>query len=50
MFTQNAGVGAKEIRLFNDALQSVGTFNPVTIRFLEVLAENKRLSYVSGIS
>lgn len=50
MFTQNAGVGAKEIKLFNEALNSLGTFHPLTIKFLEILAENKRLTYISGIA
>ena len=50
MFTQNAGVGTKEITLFNSALRSIGDFNDLTMRFLEVLAENKRLVYISGIS
>jgi hypothetical protein len=50
LFTQNAGVGAKEIRLFNEALNGLGQFHPLTIKFLEVLAENKRLIYISGIA
>lgn len=50
LFTQNAGVGSKEIKLFNEALQSIGDFHPLTIKFLEVLAENKRLIYISGIA
>jgi len=50
LFTQNAGVGGREIRLFNEALQDLGTFHPLTIRFLEVLAENKRLTFISGIA
>lgn len=49
MFTQNGGVGAKEIRLFNKALLEVGTFHPVTIKFLEILAENKRLVFINHI-
>lgn len=49
MFTQNGGVGAKEIREFNKALLEVATFHPVTIKFLEVLAENKRLVYINHI-
>lgn len=49
MFTQNGGVGGREIKLFNDALNSVGTFHPLTMKFLEVLAENKRLVYIGGI-
>lgn len=48
-FTQNAGVGKYEMRQFNESLQSVGTFNPLTIKFLEVLAEGKRLTYIKGI-
>jgi len=50
LFTQNAGVGTKEITQFNDALQSVATFHPLTIKFLEILAENKRLSFIGDIS
>ena len=50
LFTQNAGVGAKEMGAFNEALSSLGTFNPLTIKFLEVLAENKRLTYIGAIS
>lgn len=50
LFTQNAGVGAKEIAAFNAALNSLGDFHPLTMKFLEVLAENKRLTYISGIS
>jgi hypothetical protein len=50
LFTQNAGVGAKEIRLFNEALTNVGQFHELTIKFLEVLAENKRLIYINGIA
>jgi F0F1-type ATP synthase delta subunit len=34
---------------FNQLLESVGTFNPLTIKFLEILAENKRLTYISQI-
>ena len=50
LFTQNAGVGGREIRLFNEALSSLGDFHPLTIKFLEILAENKRLVFISGIS
>lgn len=50
MFTQNAGVGMKEIRLFNTSLQETGDFNKVTIRFIEVLAENKRLMFIKEIA
>jgi len=46
LFTQNGGVGIKEINQFNDALKSVATFHPLTIKFLEILAENKRLTFI----
>lgn len=49
-FTQNAGVGAKEISQFNEALKSIGDFHPTTLKFLEVLAENKRLVFINGIA
>ena len=50
LFTQNAGVGVKEIRAFNAGLQETGDFNKVTIRFIEVLAENKRLMFIKEIA
>ena len=50
MFTENAGVGAKEIRLLNQALLETAPFHEVTIHFLTVLAENKRLIYVKEIA
>lgn len=49
LFTRNGGVGAFEINKFNKALQEIGDFDPLTIRFLEVLAENKRLTYFDKI-
>lgn len=50
-FTQNAGVGMKEIKAFNQALQDTGAeFNAVTIKFIEVLAENKRLMFIKEIT
>jgi ATP synthase F1 delta subunit len=50
LFTQNAGVGVKEIRAFNAGLREAGDFNDVTIRFIEVLAENKRLMFIKEIA
>lgn len=50
MFTLNAGVGIKEIHKFNEGLKQAGDFNAVTIRFIEVLAENKRLMYIKEIA
>lgn len=49
-FTENAGVGLKEIQELNKALQSVAEFNDVTMHFLTVLAENKRLIYIKEIA
>lgn len=50
MFTENAGMGIKEVRQFNQALQELGTFSDTTIRFIEVLAENKRLMFIKDVA
>lgn len=50
LFTQNAGVGLKEIQKFNSALNELGQFHPLTTKFLEILAENKRLNFIASIS
>jgi ATP synthase F1 delta subunit len=50
LFIQNAGIGMKEIHLFNESLKSVGQFHPLTFKFLEILAENKRLNFIAGIA
>jgi F0F1-type ATP synthase delta subunit len=50
LFTENAGMGIREVRQFNQALQELGDFSPVTLRFIEVLAENKRLMFVSDVA
>ena len=49
-FTENGGVGLKEITELNKALTSVAEFHPCTIHFLVVLAENKRLIYIQEIA
>lgn len=49
-FTENAGVGHKEIKLLNKALLETASFNDITIHFLTVLAENKRLIYIKDIA
>lgn len=49
-FTENAGVGAKEIKLLNQALLETAPFTEVTTHFLTVLAENKRLIYIKEIA
>jgi len=48
-FTENAGVGTREIKIFIQSLQSMGTFDAVTIRFLEVLGDNKRFMFIKDI-
>jgi F0F1-type ATP synthase delta subunit len=50
LFTENAGMGVREVKEFNKALQELGDFSPVTIRFIEVLAENKRLMFIREVS
>jgi ATP synthase F1 delta subunit len=49
-FTENAGVGPKEIKLLNKALLETAPFHETTMKFLEVLAENKRLIYIKVIA
>ena len=50
LFTQNAGVGLKEIKAFNQSLKETADFSEVTYRFIEVLAENKRLMFIKEIT
>lgn len=50
MFTLNAGVGSKEVNQFNKGLREIADINDVTIRFIEVLAENKRFMYIKEIA
>ena len=50
LFTENAGVGSKEIAELNKALTDTAPFSATTMRFLEVLAENKRLIFIREIS
>jgi F0F1-type ATP synthase delta subunit len=41
----------KEIKAFNQSLQDTGAdFNPVTMKFIEVLAENKRLMFIKEVT
>jgi len=49
-FTENAGVGIKEIKLLNKALLETAPFADTTIHFLTVLAENKRLDCIAEIA
>ena len=49
-FTENAGVGQKEIKLLNQALLETASFHETTMHFLVVLAENKRLIYIKDIA
>ncbi len=50
LFTRNAGIGNKEIGMFNDALRSLGDFHDVTYKFIEVTCECKRFMYLNDIS
>jgi F0F1-type ATP synthase delta subunit len=43
-------VGPKEIKLLNKALLETAPFHETTMKFLEVLAENKRLIYIKVIA
>lgn len=50
LFTENGGVGMHEIIKLNQALQSIAPFSDVTIHFLTVLAENKRLYSLKDVA
>jgi ATP synthase F1 delta subunit len=50
MFTTNGGVGAREIKAFNNALMETAEFQPLTMKFLTILAENKRLMFIKEIA
>lgn len=50
LFTENQGVGTKEITELNKALQETAPFSNTTLRFLTVLAENKRLIFITEIA
>lgn len=49
-FTENQGVGTKDINALNAVLKETAPFTETTLRFLSVLADNKRLSYIKQIS
>ena len=40
----------KEVKQFNQSLTELGDFSPVTMRFIEVLAENKRLMFIKEVA
>ena len=50
LFTENGGVGGKEIAQLNAALKETAPFSDTTMRFLTVLAENKRLGSIADIA
>ena len=50
LFTENGGVGSNEIAKLNVALKETATFSDTTMRFLTVLAENKRLNQINDIA
>lgn len=49
-FTVNSGVGKKEIQKLNKILLETAPFHATTLKFLEVLAENKRLIFIEEIA
>ena len=50
LFTENGGVGGKEIAQLNIALKETAPFAQTTLNFLTVLAENKRLNFIDEIA
>lgn len=50
LFTENGGVGGKEIEKLNAALKETAPFAQTTLNFLTVLAENKRLNFIDEIA
>jgi ATP synthase F1 delta subunit len=50
MFTVNGGVGAAEVKALNNALMETAEFQPLTMKFLTILAENKRLVFIKEIA
>lgn len=49
-FTENGGVGTKEITDLNKVLKDLAPFHEATLHFLTVLAENKRLVLIEEIA
>jgi ATP synthase F1 delta subunit len=49
-FTENGGVGTKEITDLNNVLRNLAPFNDVTLRLLTVLVENKRLVLIEEVA
>ena len=50
LFTENGGVGAKEVEAFNSALKETAKFSETTLNFIKVLVENKRLNFIDSIA
>ena len=46
LFTENSGIGLNQINALNQALSETASFEQVTLKFLVVLAESKRLIYI----
>ena len=49
-FTENSGIGLNQINALNQALSETANFEDVSLRFLVVLAESKRLIYLREIA
>ena len=50
LFTENSGIGLTQITELNKALTETASFEETTLKFLVVLAETKRLIYISEIA
>ena len=50
LFTENGGIGSKQIKQFNKDLHEVAPMQDVTLRFIEVCSENKKMSYLRDIA
>ena len=50
LFTENSGIGHAQVKDLNRALSETADFDDVTLKFLVVLAESKRLIYLDEIS
>ncbi len=49
-FTKNTGLSVKDMRKLNEDLQREGGLSDITLKFLEVLCENKRLGMINHIA
>ena len=48
-FTQNSGATLTDVKQIIQSLNQMGSFQPATFKFMEVLAENKRLVFLKDV-